>query len=222
MGQLITYAAGQNAELCIWIVARAREEYEQAIKWLNENTISNINFFLIEMEAWQIESSPPAAKFNIVVKPNDWAKIIRQGDRNTQLYALELQDFWEKVREYGEENSNHINSWLRAKPRGYYDISLGSPRAKLVARAKHRSPFVAMELYIPNDQDLFDQLKEKRVEIEKQLNYEVSWLEKPNRRYRAINMKKSGDFRDEKQQDQLVKWLVEKAEELAQVFKKHL
>ena len=78
LGQLITYASGLDAELCIWIVARAQEEREQAIKWLNENTTENANFFLIEVEAWQIGDSLPAAKFNIVAKPNDWAKTIKQ------------------------------------------------------------------------------------------------------------------------------------------------
>ena len=31
LGQLITYASGLDAELCIWIVARAQEEHEQAL-----------------------------------------------------------------------------------------------------------------------------------------------------------------------------------------------
>ena len=114
LGKLITYASGLNAELCIWVVARAQQEHEQAIKWLNENTTENVNFFLIEIEAWQIDKSLPAAKFNIVAQPNDWAKAIRQRGRGSSEATdlqLQQQEFWDKVREYGEENSKYVRSW---------------------------------------------------------------------------------------------------------------
>ena len=38
----------------------------------------------------------------------------------------------------------------------------------------------------------------------------------------AINIKQPGDFRDETQQDALIKWIVDKADEFAKVFRKYL
>jgi hypothetical protein len=60
LGKIITYAAGVGADVVVWIVERAREEHEQAIKWLNENTTEHANFFLLQIEAWKIGDSLPA------------------------------------------------------------------------------------------------------------------------------------------------------------------
>ena len=225
LGQLITYASGLDAELCIWIVARAQEEHEQAINWLNENTTENANFFLIEVEAWQIDNSLPAAKFNIVAKPNDWAKIVKQsGKGNSEATGLKLQqkEFWDKVREYGEENSKHVRGWRSTRPRHWYDISIGSTQAHLTARANSREMFVAMDFYINSNTDLFHALKAKQSEIEGELGYPLEWWELPEKKASSINIKQPGDFQDEKQQDALVKWIVDKAEEFTKVFKGYL
>ncbi len=77
LGKLITYASGYDAEFIIWIVKTAREEHINAINWLNENIVENINFFLIEIELWKIGESKPAPKFQIIARPNDWAKTIK-------------------------------------------------------------------------------------------------------------------------------------------------
>ena len=74
LGKLITYASGKGAEVIIWIVKRAREEHRQAIEWLNQNTGVNIGFFLVEIELWRIDDSAIAPRFNVVERPNDWAK----------------------------------------------------------------------------------------------------------------------------------------------------
>ena len=49
LGKIITYAAGKEAKVVIWIVAHARSEHQLAIEWLNQYTDSDIGFFLIEM-----------------------------------------------------------------------------------------------------------------------------------------------------------------------------
>lgn len=35
----------------MWIVNEARDEHRRAIEWLNEHTIQDVNFFLIEAQA---------------------------------------------------------------------------------------------------------------------------------------------------------------------------
>ena len=80
LGQLLTYAAGLEAVTIIWIAKKFQEEHRAAIDWLNEITGKGIFFFGLEIELWRIEDSPPAPKFNIVSKPNDWSKSIRERD----------------------------------------------------------------------------------------------------------------------------------------------
>lgn len=77
LGKIITYASGKNAEIIIWIVKRAREEHRKAIEWLNDNIDAKISFFLVEIELWQIDNSPLAPHFNVIERPNDWAKNVK-------------------------------------------------------------------------------------------------------------------------------------------------
>ncbi len=77
LGKIITYASGKGAEVIVWIVKHARDEHRQAIEWLNQHTDENIGFFLVEIELWKINDSVPAPKFNVVERPNDWAKTVK-------------------------------------------------------------------------------------------------------------------------------------------------
>ena len=53
LGKVITYAAGKDASVVIWIVKRARDEHRQAVEWLNQHTDEDIGFFLVEIELWK-------------------------------------------------------------------------------------------------------------------------------------------------------------------------
>ena len=81
LGQLLTYAAGLQAVTIIWVAARFTEEHRAALDWLNGITREEFRFFGVEIELWQIGSSPPAPKFNVVAKPNDWTQSVGQAAR---------------------------------------------------------------------------------------------------------------------------------------------
>ena len=222
LGKLITYASGLQAEVCIWVVARARQEHEQAINWLNENTTEGANFFLIEVEAWKIGDSLPAPRFNIVAKPNDWAKTIKkQGSGATKMTDLKLQQqaFWEKLREYGELNAKLVRSWRKALPQHWYNIGIGSTRAKLAAKVNTQESYVGLELYIYKDTDLFYELQGMKDKIETKLGYELDWQELPERMASRVIVTKPGDFQSDEQQEELIAWLVQKADEFTRVFR---
>lgn len=74
LGQLITYAAGLDAVTIVWLARKYTEEHRAALDWLNGNTDRGINFFGLEIEVWRIGDSPPAPKFNVISKPNDWSR----------------------------------------------------------------------------------------------------------------------------------------------------
>src|ERR1043166_8411326 len=55
LGQLITYAAGIEAEYIVWLVREARDEHLQAVDWLNEHTDDILNFFIVVVELRQLD-----------------------------------------------------------------------------------------------------------------------------------------------------------------------
>ncbi len=115
LGKVITYAAGKDAEVVIWVVARARDEHRQAIEWLNQHTDSEFGFFLVEIELWQIGGSKPAPRFNVVEQPNEWTKAIKFSEELTELGRVKLS-YWTKYREIAEGATEFASAFKLYKP----------------------------------------------------------------------------------------------------------
>jgi hypothetical protein len=81
LGQILAYAAGVDARKVIWVAESFRPEHVAALQFLNDNTTDDLSFFGVQIELWRIGDSPLAPKFEMVVKPNDWAKAGREQAR---------------------------------------------------------------------------------------------------------------------------------------------
>ena len=110
MGQILTYAAGLGAKTLIWVAAKFTEEHRAALDWLNENTVEDVSFFGLEIELWRIGNSPPAPKFNVACKLNDWSKAwkMQAGGKEGQITAhKQLQfEFWTAFKAHLEEDTS--------------------------------------------------------------------------------------------------------------------
>ncbi|MGH7195961.1 MAG: DUF4268 domain-containing protein [Candidatus Saccharimonadales bacterium] len=225
LGKIITYAAGLQAETIVWLVKRAREEHEQAVQWLNENTNDRVNLFLIELEAWKIDTSRPAPRFNIVSKPNEWAKIIQKtgvGNRGISEYNLKQQDFFTKLREYGKAHAKHVKSWQKPLPQHWYNVSIGSSKAKLAVNINKTRGYVGVNFEIWDDQNLYDEIMTKKDEIELELGFNLQWKPKPGRKTSHAEIHKAGSIENPDSQNELIQWLNEKLDSMAAAFPKYL
>jgi hypothetical protein len=224
LGKIITYASGLGAEVVIWIVSRAREEHEQAINWLNEHTTEEANFFLIEIEIWQIGDSSPAPRFNVIAKPNDWAKTIKQSGSGNKVTELKLkqQSFFESLREYGAKNAKYIKSWQTPRAQHWYTIRIGSSQAKLSVTINSKERQVAVELYINDSKELFHKLYGNKDEIETALGMKLDWQELPDKKASRIIINHSGDFASEQDAEALISWITDTADIFSKVFPKFL
>lgn len=225
LGKLITYASGYDSEINIWIVKDIKDEHKQAIDWLNEHTDEKINFFIIKIELWQIEDSSVAPKFQIISKPNDWAKIIKKsigGGKLTEAKILQF-DFWNKFKEYAKNKKTKLR--LRAtSPQHWYDISFGSSEAHISLTINTREDLLGCEIYIPDSKDLFYKLQNNKEGIEKEIGQGLKWMELPGRK--ASRIKLSIETEDEI--TQINNWnnyfeeLIFYAEEFQRVFPKYI
>ena len=57
LGQLLTYAAGKDGGVIIWVSPEIRPEHKKALEWLNDATRGNLDFFGVELEVLQIQGS---------------------------------------------------------------------------------------------------------------------------------------------------------------------
>ena len=83
LGKLLTYAAGTDAGVVIWIAESLTQEHAAALEWLNDVTDDRVGFFGVELELLRIGDSLPAPHFRVVVQPNDWKKKTRRRTRDS-------------------------------------------------------------------------------------------------------------------------------------------
>ena len=223
LGQLITYAAGLEAQYVIWIVREVREEHRQAIDWLNEHTDEDINFFIVIIELWQIGSSEPAPKFSIVSRPNEWKKSVRTSTQDGNLSDTKIKqlEFWQKLKAFASEKYPKLR--LRTpRPQHWYDISIGRSDRYVCFTVDSRENQVGCELYIPDSKELFKDFFANHAQIEKELALDVplDWQELPGKKAARIRAFLSFSFADTSTWDDAFKWLSETALKFKKVFSK--
>src|SRR3954463_2153574 len=74
LGQIITYAAGLDAGVVIWVSRHFREEHRQALDWLNRVHEGRTEFFGISLELLKVDDRKPAVTFRLVASPNQWSR----------------------------------------------------------------------------------------------------------------------------------------------------
>ena len=210
LGKLITYASGKGAEVIVWVVKRARDEHRQAIEWLNQHTDSNIGFYLLEIELWQIGDSDKAPRFNIVEKPNDWTKTMKtiEGLSDTDLLKLEFWTGFNDAMSNNDTFKHHFRA-RKASPQHWYDLSIGSSAYHVCLTINTQKQCIGADIYIDDDKELFAQFKSHQEEIASMLNSDVDWREAK----KACRFCISTDINPKKRENwqKAYKWLLEKA-----------
>ena len=210
LGKLITYASGKGAEVIVWIVKRARDEHRQAIEWLNQNTGIKIGFFLVEIELWQIDDSAIAPKFNVVERPNDWAKQMKNADNLSETKQLQL-NFWQQLAETIKSNEAYAKEFSprKAQPQHWYDLSIGSSSYHIGLTVNTQKNRLGAEIYIPDDKEKFAMFKGYAQQIEDMIGGKVEWRE-ATKATRIITLH-SYDISNEAKWNDAFEWLMNKA-----------
>jgi hypothetical protein len=222
LGQILTYAAGIEAEYIVWIVKDVRDEHKQAVDWLNEHTDEKLNFFLVRIELWQIGASDPAPKFVIVSRPNDWTKSVRgtvhEQSELSETKLLQLE-FWQQLRDFAMATRPPLK--LRTpRAQHWYDVAIGRSDCHVVLTALTSENRIGCELYIPNSKELFNAFHSNKEAIENALGIgALSWQELPEKKASRIRTFRDFDFRSE-QRKEAFEWLVQTTNKFKSVFSK--
>lgn len=224
LGKIITYASGLDAKVVVWVVKEAREEHRSAIEWLNNNTLSDIAFFLIEIHAYKIGDSLPAAKFEMVEKPNDFIKNTKGSNSNGELNKSQAErlEFWEQFNTVVVEKGKPF-SIRKASTDHWYDVALGITGAHISITLVNKANIVGVEVYIHDDKTLFDSLLEKKGEIEEQTGMAFCWERLDGKKASRIKYCIPGlDFDDHSNYHELMVEVIDKVLIMRNVFKKYI
>ncbi|WP_418876695.1 DUF4268 domain-containing protein [[Clostridium] scindens] len=223
LGKLITYASGKSADVVIWVVKHAREEHKAAIEWLNNHTDDKIGFFLCEIKLYKIGNSEPAAKFEVIEKPNDWTKEVK---KNESISGTQQQryDYWVAFEDYAFQNTQFAKNFNRRKPSTdhWMNFSVGSSACHIAVSQIQKRDELVVELYINEDKELFNSLLQHKDDIEATAGFSFDWRELPEKKASRIVVQKSAALSNQAKWSEQFDWLMEVMIKMKAGFKKYL
>ena len=181
LGQLLTYATGLDAVTIIWVASEFTEEHRATLDWLNKITDTQYNFFGIKVELFKIGDSKVAPVFNVVSKPNNWSrsissaasKIANEDLGETKLFQLK---FWTALGDSIREKTDSPLKAQKPRPQHWYIFSIGKTGVQLNVKFNTKVEKVSIELYILNNQEIFDALEKDKENIEKEIGEKLNKL----------------------------------------------
>lgn len=224
LGKIITYASGLGAKVVVWIVKEAREEHRSAIEWLNNNTNSNINFFLIEIHAYKIGNSDNAPMFQVIEQPNDFIKNNKSINSNDTMNKSQSQrlEFWNQFNNVLIERGKTFNV-RKATTDHWYNVAIGTSDAHIDITLVNKDSVIGVELYITDNKELFDKLYQKKAEIENDLGFKLDWRRLNNSKAsRIVTFIKGLNFDDHSNYNELINKTIDLAVLMRDTFKKYI
>lgn len=224
LGKLLTYSAGKNAGLTMWLAENFRPEHRSVLEWLNESGPKDVKFFAIKPRVVSVEGSEDRGfEFEIIVEPNDWER--EMTDESLTETERAYREFYAKLVEaYAERRPNWYE--LKPGPRGYLTFSAGISGVSF-AWVFHQGPEFAVELYIQTSDAerniaIFEALQEQATNIQSNLNTELVWQSLPEKRACRIKWPKAIEGKitelDASQRSDLIDWGVDVMDEFQEEF----
>ena len=178
LGKLLTYAAGHDANVIVWLTREFRDEHRAALDWLNQRTGEDTEFFGVIIELWKIGDSLPAPHFRLAAAPNDWRKrTISRRDRILSEVDESRREFFGSLFDALTECGVKVP---RKIPTGYAQFTI--ERARLAYAAKflsgQKKVRIALHIYSRDaewNRQIMEGLKESKDEIESTLGESLSW-----------------------------------------------
>ncbi len=106
LGKLLSYAAGRDARVLIWVATELKDEHRAALDWLNRWTPEDLEIYGVEVRAIQIDQSNPAVEFRPVAFPNTWSRHAQtrsasMSDDEKDLRLAFFEELIDKARDLG-------------------------------------------------------------------------------------------------------------------------
>ena len=182
LGKLITYLSNLDAKTAIWVASEPRPEHEQAIHWLNEVLPPDTAFYLVRIEAYRIEESPPAPLMMIVAGPSPEARQVGAQKKDLAERHILRLEFWEQLLEQASQRTA-LHAHISPSKENW--INAGAGKSGLSYNYVIRMESARVELYIARgDADenkrIFDALYAHRGRIDEAFGEPLEWLRQDN------------------------------------------
>ncbi|MEO5706864.1 MAG: DUF4268 domain-containing protein [Alteraurantiacibacter sp.] len=226
LGQLISYVASQSGQATVvWVAERFKDDHRAAIDWLNANTIDDFGFFAVEIEALQIGDSDPAPFFNVVAKPNAWARSVGAVTRQStsgdepERHRTRLA-YWTSFSEFLKERKSAFSIRRPGKDH-WHSFSAGRSGVVISNTIYTKKKRIGVELYFHNDplKIAIRQLASEKAMIEAEFGEPLEWQELPTKKASRIALFREGcDPADTTTFPQQHEWMLSRMDAFRRVF----
>ena len=225
LGQLLTYAAGYDARVVVWVTPRFQDEHRAAIDWLNRWTPEEIEFYGVQVRAIKIGDSLPAPEFRPVAFPNGWTKEKQSASSGLLPSSRQFRDFFQPL----------VDELRRA---GFTD------QAKVYARSYQNFPsrfagihygicfyyrpdvacvYVSITTGDKEDKQVFEALQRTASDIQAGIDGELEWRRNDSYTFSTIDLRTDGSIDDPQEKlDEIRAWMLEHLPKLKAVLDPHL
>ena len=226
--QLLTYAAGLDARIAVWVAPEFRYEHAEALHWLNKWTHDGLRFYGVKVMLQKTDNGPPEPRLLPVVSPSLWNKGITQppgatiSPRSQQFHAF----FQPLIAElcgagFADKANNHFDSSGRRFPSGrntgiWYAVSLTG------------KGYAWVTLHIGTEEDdltkrIFDELERDKEAIEASMALgpvqKWCWHRHPNYLFSSINVRRDGSIDGPPEQlNEIRAWMLDLLPKFKEVF----
>ena len=227
LAQILTYAAGRDARIAIWVAPEFRYEYAEVLDWLNKWTSDEIEFYGVKIEVFKADDSSYREVFSKVVYPGGWCKentcpsgeVMSERDRKYDDFFQPLIVDLLRMR-FADKALHHFGRSGRRFPSGlegiWYAVSLEGKNDAWVS------------LYIATGDNkltksIFDALEMDRAQIEAcmraEFGHEWHWNRHGNYLFSSINIRRDGSIDDPHEElEQTKAWMLDLLPKLKEVF----
>ena len=219
------YASGLKAVTIVWIARAFTEEHRATLDWLNAITDEEFAFFGLEIEPWRIGSSPPAPKFNVISKPNDWSRQVTQAAQ--RIEATDLSDirktqleFWTGFMESLSNRGSKVRP-TTPRPQHWASFSIGRSNFRLDAYALVRDSGIGVNLILSGEyaKGHFHALLREKDKIATEIGLPLQWRELPQYKESQIYTgPRPADFSQRGRWPEYYAWLAEMLEAYSRIF----
>ncbi|MCA9888592.1 MAG: DUF4268 domain-containing protein [Anaerolineae bacterium] len=212
LGKAITYASVLDASTIIWIASRFTEEHKKALDWLNDNSTSDIAYYGIHLELWQIADSLPAVRFNVISRPAEVARstVVSHSTELSPVKELQL-NWWRYLRERLDQQ-HVVPSTRSPRPQYWYNIALGRTGIHLSAMANTYKNYIGLRVYMRdsyNASAALAQLLSEREVIEREIGQKLLWDANPSARDKTIAIKHTADLNNRDKWPEYRQWQID-------------
>ena len=235
LGKSLVYAAGEEADVVVWIAKEFTPEHARAVEMLNQRTDDELAFFGFEAGLIQIEESPYAIDFKPVVRPDDWSPV--QPEEELSETEQSQLEFWEAFRSHLRENNLDDFASRGARGSPSYYISIGFSEATIRPTARFSSDSLLCLVRLDNNESSFAGLVEDQFrsrvqdvaasmqteQIGPDIAEELEWEPEPDSTFDKIVLDYgNADFGNRENWSEYHQWLAETADVLERVLTEQL